>query len=113
MRTLTWSCLTMLTLTWSQLMFPKSINASAVILQSNVSRGSRMHHLRLAGSVPLDANSNSTTFYLTLTDDDYLQMLYRHEVAVSLASSYISLGAGVLRSVDGTPSEPNHRPIRP
>ena len=52
----------MLTLTWSQLMFPKSINASAVILQSNVSRGSRMHHLRLAGSVPLDANSNSTTF---------------------------------------------------
>ena len=101
----------MLTLTWSQLVFPKSINASAVILQSNVSRGSRMHHLRLAGSVPQDANTNSTTFYLALTDDDYLQMLYRHEVAVSLASSYISMGAGVLRSVDGAASEPNHRGV--
>ena len=54
---------------------------------------------------------NSTTFYLALTDDDYLQMLYRHEVAVSLASSYISLGAGVLKSVDGAASEPNHRGV--
>ena len=59
----------LLTLTFTQMVFPKTLNASQLTIQANNSDSSALKRLSLTGYIPQDANVNSTTFYLAMTQD--------------------------------------------